>query len=160
MARSSVDVIVGKYRREAHATRAVIDYYRARSRNPREGVARLADVQRELMRSGISHTLVELIEVFADFENAKWGALIRGKEKRFQWSESAREMAGNIAASAGADVFNVPHSEPVSELRHSYHLRPDYQFNFRLPSDFTELEAKRLGEFIGTLPFQRLDSAD
>lgn len=160
MARSSVDVIVRKYLREAHATRAVIDYYRARSRNPREGVARLADVQRELTRSGISHTLVELIEVFADFENAKWGALIRGKEKRFQWSESAREMAANVAAAAGVDVHQLPYAEPVNELKHSYHLRPDYQFNFRLPSDFTELEAKRLGEFISTLPFQRLEPAD
>lgn len=38
-------------------------------------------------------------------------------------------------------------------LRHSFHLRPGTVIRFELPKNLTQDEAKRLGQFLSTLPY-------
>lgn len=54
--------------------------------------------------------------------------------------------------SDGEDARSM-HGEAITDLSHSFRLRPDYLVNIVLPADFTGTEASRLAEFVKSLPF-------
>ena len=49
--------------------------------------------------------------------------------------------------------YRTEEGGPARMTRHSFQLRPDASIALELPSDLTQLEARRLAEFIRTLPF-------
>ena len=122
----------------------MVKYYKGRMRDPRNGIAKLADLQRELRKTGIGLCTDELSQVFADFQDAGWGELKRGKPSAQKTDSNGRsrprEMAKGIADIAGGELQAA--SKDAGEHNHSFVLRASYIVNFKLPGDFSLREAR------------------
>lgn len=108
-----------------------------------------------------------IVAYFKTLDDLGVGVFIPGRKghpSRFQWNYSS-QCIGKIAAGENLEL------EPVSsdaddgsrepEIRnrmsgmveHNFQVRPQVRVSFTLPVDLNEKEARRLAEFIRTLPF-------
>jgi hypothetical protein len=125
----------------------------------------------------------EAIDVLRKLDDFGCGDFITGRKghpTRFAWRYPMSEIG---KAAAAADPKTPEEIKPLHPLEatdadieddapeaaaevpatpeaivHSYQLRPDQKVEFRLPADLTEREARRLSEFLKTLPFEAADS--
>ena len=82
------------------------------------------------------------------------GQVARGDHDNLGEASEEREE-GETAENAGGPDDSA--SEPAAgTLAHSFRLRPNGTVTFHLPADLTETEARRLGDFIKSLPFERV----
>lgn len=146
-----------QYRKDHRPTKSVVDYFCERERNPREGKTKFLDLQKGLRRAATPLSLEEIRDVLQDFQDAGWGKIVNGKDKRFVWSVGAREKCLEIAGDGDDASVATDTSDDSAELPHVFPLRADYKFSFSLPANITAIEAKRLGEFIGSLALDRTE---
>ena len=102
------------------------------------------------------------IQVFRALEEIGCGEFIEGRKghpTRFVWGDDlmtvGRAARGEAAKIESLNDEEEDHAEPkeaAGDGEHSFRLRPDYSVRVRLPNDFTEKEAQRLGDFLRTLP--------
>lgn len=92
-----------------------------------------------------------LIAALKRLEEAGVGRFIvgrRGRPSRFRWNEEPQAAAGHV----GRRDERSP--APVCLVRHRFVLRPNLTVEFDLPEDLNRAEARRLAQFIETLPFE------
>jgi hypothetical protein len=109
-----------------------------------------------------------VIEFFRKLEETGAGRLMvgrKGRKTRFCWDEGT--TLTEVGSTASSPNGSHPSAQPshdaahqVTLLSHSYNLRADFTVGLRLPSDLTRSEAKRLSEFILTLPFESSNEED
>lgn len=100
---------------------------------------------------GLSRNTV--IRCFHFLERTSCGRFVvgrRGRESRFEWWVSMKELA-HLCLEVAEPSTEM--DEDADFVGHEYRLRPDLTIGFQLPSDLTEREAKRLADFVRTLPF-------
>ena len=51
-------------------------------------------------------------------------------------------------------AHNTGHNEPDRTIAHTFKLRTDFEVLFKLPTNFTKVEAARLARFVTSLPFE------
>ena len=100
--------------------------------------------EKDISRRGIVYLFKKLQEYGA-------GELIVGRKghpSRFKWT------VDSIGIHPIQDDIPVPKAQNQSTLlAHTYPLRPGLVTTFELPSDITTIEARRLSQFIQSLPF-------
>jgi len=85
----------------------------------------------------------------------------RTQKSRMIWEVDLCDVG--ICAQGGLVDFETnrvgePEGSPSStpeDITHVFHLRPDLRISLKLPSNLTSLEAKRLADFILSLPFEQ-----
>jgi hypothetical protein len=114
----------------------------------------------------VSRTFV--VQAMKELDRLGFGKFVvgrRGNQSRMIWNVGLGDL-GRCAQ--GKDVnFNAPEplqgsseeadlaNAEMKEILHFYQLRPDLRISFRLPSDLTPVEAKRVADFILSLSFER-----
>jgi len=114
----------------------------------KEDVTDVDTVRNKLELKGRSVERSEVIELFKEVDRNGLGRYVigrRGRPTRLEWARTVLE--GHRA------MQESPSEDAAETIRHRYVLRPDFDVEFDLPSDLTKVEAKRLSEFITTLPF-------
>jgi hypothetical protein len=87
----------------------------------------------------------------------------RGNQSRMIWNVDLGDLG---RCGQGKDInFNAPVQSPSEEadlanaglqdILHFYQLRPDLRISLRLPLNLTPGEARRLADFVLSLPFER-----
>jgi len=117
---------------------------------------------------GGSPSRVDIVSLLKGLQEAGCGRFIvgrRGAASRFEWSVSLRSV-GRAATSGSGEVSQIDldaderdgDDDSMDEadnasITHTFALRPEYRVKLRLPTDLTAREAKRLADFLRTLPF-------
>lgn len=110
-------------------------------------------------------TRAEVIDLFKRLAELDLGTFVhgrRGGQSRFKWAvrltDVGKAYAGEIDAIESVDEEDL--EEEIYSLNdddelidHEYTLRPEVRVLLSLPADLTRREAKRLADFINTLPF-------
>ena len=123
----------------------------------------------DLIRAkGVLPQRVETVSLLKGLEEAGCGRFVvgrRGSPSRFEWSVSLRSVG--LAATSGSDAVvqidrdadenDSDELDDVNSILHSFVLRPDFRVKLELPVDLTAREARRLAEFLRTLPFDDVD---
>ncbi|MGA3054263.1 MAG: hypothetical protein ABSD63_08655 [Candidatus Korobacteraceae bacterium] len=100
------------------------------------------------------------IQVFRTLEEIGCGKFIEGRKghpTRFVWDDDLITV-GRAARGEAAKIESLNNDDDVEaredrrDVEHVFRLRPDYPVRVRLPDDFNEKEAQRLGDFLRTLP--------
>jgi hypothetical protein len=159
----NIDGLRSLYRSNPTA-RAFLDHAADRERDRAETT--VERTQAILRDGGRDTSRGEIVELFQKLEQLACGKFIVGrwnKHSRFAWSVSIVSV-GKAAAGEQQAVSPIQESEPESQdeaetLEHSYHLRPELCIEIKLPVDLTEQEARRLADFIRTLPLDRDEDA-
>lgn len=113
-------------------------------------------------------TLITGLKRMADAGMGRFIAGRRGHPSRFCWNESPAKTLemfdeavdgrtlGQDEASSEGEV--VSHGGDLSacpqHFTHRFLLRPDFEATIKLPLDFSEKEAARLGKFISMIPLE------
>ncbi len=136
------------------AARAVFENLAGRERNSWRPSVDLMSRQTNLSRG-------QVVRVFRIFESLQLGAFKvgrRGHQSRFEWAVSPLSV-GQVAAREGEEITDITPEEkavqdgPGAELvEHRFHLRADLPVIFELPKDLSHAEARRLADFLKTLP--------
>ncbi|MGA2052529.1 MAG: hypothetical protein ABSH19_04380 [Opitutales bacterium] len=90
----------------------------------------------------------DVISFFRYLAGEGYGEVIvgrRGKSTRFRYSKKLPSQEDAIKPST---------HQNVSQLKHSFNLRPDFIAIFELPLNLTTSEAARLSRFIEALPME------
>jgi hypothetical protein len=109
-------------------------------------------------------TRTEVIDLFKRLADLQLGTFVngrRGAQSRFKWAvrltDVGKAYAGEIDEIESVDeedleeeIYSLGDDETIE---HEYTLRPDVKVTLSLPGDLTRREAKRLADFINTLPF-------
>ncbi len=130
----------------------------------------------DLIRSeGGNPSRVDIVSLLKGLQEANCGRFIvgrRGSPSRFEWSVSLRSVG--LAATSGSDEVNemdedaderdgddeLADDSDESSITHTFVLRPEYRVKLTLPVDMTSREAKRLSDFLRTLPFDDFDDLE
>ena len=140
------------------ALQAICDHFAFRTQNQKE--TKLSRLQVLLRREGQSINRAKIIAALKKLENAQCGRYIKGVKgwpSRFEWTVSS-QLAGSSAADdlvsedEYEEMFDETNQEAVEARDHSYQLRTDLVVPLDLPIDLTIHEAKRLAQFILSLP--------
>ncbi len=133
--------------------RTIADELASRTRS-----TRTTSVDRTMERTGLDRATV--IDVFRRLEQLDLGKFVvgrRGQPSRIEWRYRLQDVGqaatGELTEIEEADRLEEEEGGPARMTRHSFQLRPEAAIALELPSDLTQLEAKRLAEFIKTLPF-------
>lgn len=106
----------------------------------------------------------EVIELFKRLAEHDLGTFVngrRGGQSRFKWGARLTDV-GQAYAGEIEEIEQVGEEDLEEEmysfaddetLDHEYTLRPGVKITLSLPADLTRYEAKRLADFINTLPF-------
>lgn len=104
----------------------------------------------------------EIIYIFQQLQDCECGRFITGRRKkqsRFQWAFNLAVFSKDFSKELKkVEDSNSKNSEvsneegKMTDLRHQFHLRPNYTVNFELPTDLSGNEASRLAKFIESLP--------
>jgi hypothetical protein len=107
-------------------------------------------------------TRAAAIQVFRTLQEIGCGQFIEGRKghpTRFEWQDDlltvgrvARGEPSKIESLNSDDEESHANSTAPGDVEHLFRLRPDYSVRLRLPADFTDKEAQRLGDFLRTLP--------
>jgi hypothetical protein len=146
--------------------RFVLDEFASRQRNQQK--TKPDQLLLRLSNAGKAASRTEVINVMRKLDEYGCGKFITGRKghpTRFEWQYDL--VSVGKAAAGGAQ--SVEELQPVDEdengdeeiaetpedsLEHTYQLRPDRQIGLLLPADLSAHEARRLSEFIKTLPFE------
>ncbi|MCC9654636.1 hypothetical protein [Rhodopirellula halodulae] len=118
---------------------------------------------------------VDIVSLMKGLQEANCGRFVvgrRGSPSRFEWSVSLRSVG--LAATSGSDEVNQMDDDADeqdgdgefaddsdnSSITHTFVLRPEYRVKLTLPVDMTPREAKRLSDFLRTLPFGDSDDLE
>lgn len=130
----------------------------------------------DLIRSeGGNPSRVDIVSLLKGLQEANCGRFIvgrRGSPSRFEWSVSLRSVG--LAATSGSDEVNQMDEDAderdgddefaddcdETSITHTFVLRPEYRVKLTLPVDMTSREAKRLSDFLRTLPFNDFDDLE
>ena len=140
------------------ALQAICDHFALRSQNQKE--TKLSRLQILLRREGQTINRAKIIAALKKLESAQCGKYIKGSKgwpSRFEWTVSS-QLAGSSAADDLVseedyeEMFDELDEEAIEMRDHSYQLRTDLAVTLDLPVDLTAHEAKRLAQFILSLP--------
>lgn len=67
-------------------------------------------------------------------------------------TQHIQRIISAIEALENPDAGGQESDTATGALRHSFHLRPNFQVVVELPADLTEREAERLARFVQSLP--------
>lgn len=106
----------------------------------------------------------EVIDLFKRLGDLDLGTFVhgrRGGQTRFKWAvrltDVGKAYAGEIDEIEPVDEDDLEEEIYSSTgddiIDHEYTLRPDVRITLSLPADLTRREAKRLADFVQTLPF-------
>lgn len=149
------------YAKSANA-KALLDHFAERQKNASETA--VDTVLSTLNRGGLEATRNEIVSILRDLEEAGAGQFIVGRKghpSRFVWQGSSTEI-GNIARNSAPtrtgqqEPLAKPSVEEVSAfVKHPFLLRPGTSIYLELPGDLTVVEARRVADFVLSLPFER-----
>ena len=148
--------------------KTILDYFAKRKRITR--ATSVAGIITDLPRYGCQQKFApdKIVEVLEKLGAYGCGRLIEdnmeARNTRLVWNE-AISMAdiGKIASekdpTRGVPKSQIEHNREIPTgskvVPHIYRLRPDYPpIRIELPEDLTRTEAKRLADFIMTLPYE------
>ena len=115
-----------------------------------------------LENAGYQFNRSQLLAVFRalnDLGCGEFKVVRRGWPSRFEWSTGII----SVGRAAIGEQQNVEQIEAVAEeeidaefnwLTHTFHLRPNVEVELELPMDLSPNEARRLTQFIDSLPFE------
>ena len=106
----------------------------------------------------------EVIDLFKRLAELDLGTFVhgrRGGHSRFKWAvrltDVGKAYAGEIDEIEAVDEEDLEEEiysfSDDDTIEHEYTLRPDVRIALSLPADLTSREARRLADFINTLPF-------
>lgn len=129
------------------AAKAILDSLAGRQKNMSE--TKLANLYYDL---GGKVTYPSILRVAKGLESIGAGKVMfgrRGGQTRIEWGVPLVNL-GKLAAGEISDINSVP---KVKMVEHQYMVRPGFAVRVELPSDLSQGEATRLGEFVKTLYF-------
>jgi hypothetical protein len=115
----------------------------------------------------------DVISTMKELDRLRFGKFIvgrRNKESRMIWNVGLGDL-GRCAQGTVVD-FDEPamsHDLPQGaeaagarpdDILHLFHLRPELRISLKLPANLTALEARRLADFVLSLPFDRADRTE
>jgi hypothetical protein len=137
----------------------------------KQGGSKQSTVSEVMKGAGLDRAYV--IMAMKELDQLRFGKFTVGRRRkvsRMTWDVDLGEL-GKIAQGL-ADDFEDPvllhDSSPrapdvpsavLDEIVHLFHLRPELKISLKLPSNLTPGEAKRLADFILSLPFEDTKSA-
>jgi hypothetical protein len=112
----------------------------------------------------ISVTYSQVVALFRQLEKIECGIFFvgrKGKRSRLYWKEDVKAI-GKLLEDNHSTTEPSPKA-PVKQsgglpvrtdaiLRHTFHLRQDFELVLNLPSDLTEKDAQRISKFVESLP--------
>ncbi len=139
--------------------RSILDHFAARERNwMTSTVDRILE---NVLNSGGELSRGDVIRAFKALEECGCGSFKVGRKgwpSRFEWTAPmvsvGQAASGETERIEEATEEELEEEEPAGLLKHTYRLRADLTVILELPRDLRPTEAKRLAEFIGTLPFE------
>jgi hypothetical protein len=138
--------------------RVVCDHMANRERNQSETklprILRLLEQERKEVKKS---DVIAMFRKLQDFECGEFIAGRKGWQTRFVWSVGSLGACKAASGEIASVVPLGPADDAPSEkevLNHDYNLRSDLVVKFALPVDLTEREAKRLADFINSLPLE------
>lgn len=149
---------------EDSCARAILDYLASRKYN---SYATTVDrIETVLSRDGTNYSRRDVVGALKELEKLNCGRFVigrRGQTSRFEWTVQMVEV-GRVAKGekSTVEMLRIEEAKPEEAeeaelrrnmIRHTFNLRQDCTVAFDLPSDFSEKEALRLGDFVKTLPF-------
>jgi hypothetical protein len=141
----------------------------------RDGTTTVDQTMSHLRERGTVFSRLDVVELFKRFHGKGLGEFIvgrRGRLSRFKWTfpidqvsnavldDSSLARAPLLTAQKNISSNNSSSSNETKNeggLVHTYNLRPNLAVSIYLPRDLSEQEAKRLADFICTLPFDKSD---
>ncbi len=140
--------------------RAFLELAARRERN--QNVTNVDRALTKLENAGHHFTRQQLVTVFKALDELDCGdfkAGRRGWPSRFEWSAGIISV-GRAAIGEQENVEQIEDSDDddvdieTDWLTHTFHLRPNIEVEIELPMDLSPNEAKRLTQFIDSLPFE------
>ena len=144
---------------ENSINQAIFDHLASRVNNQKE--TKIDRIEYYLNEEGHEATHGQVVRFFKRLEELECGRYVigrRGGKSRFAWSVSLTDL-GKLAVGETDEVSEPSEEEVQIEddayyIDHIFVLRPEERIEISLPTDFTQDEAKRLSQFILTLPFE------
>lgn len=142
-----------------HTAKALLDYAAGRTKNSTEST--VDRLMQNLRSSGVD-SRSELVAVLKQLDELGVGTFVlgrKGQQTRFKWAASMISV-GKAAREEIEELEEIDYDELEEEgadelwAEHQYKLRPELEVKLTLPKDLTAREAKRLANFIRTLPFE------
>ena len=139
--------------------RAFLEHASRRERNQNTTIVDRAETN--LANAGHQFTRQQVYGVFKALDDLNCGKLTigrRGWPTRFEWSTGIISV-GKAAIGEQDNVEEIETENAVEVetdtdwLTHTFHLRPNIEIELELPKDLSPNEAKRLTQFIDSLPF-------
>ena len=139
--------------------RAFLEHASRRERNQNTTILDRAETNLE--NAGHQFTRQQVYNVFKSLDDLACGKLTigrRGWPTRFEWSTGIISV-GKAAIGEREDIEEIEVDDSretdtdTDWLTHTFHLRPNIEMNIELPMDLSPNEAKRLMQFIDSLPF-------
>jgi hypothetical protein len=120
----------------------------------------------EQIEQGAKVTRAFVVTAMKELDRLGFGKFVvgrRGNQSRMIWNVGLGDL-GRCAQGKIVDFEELEPSESASaedlantgvqEILHLYQLRPDLRVSFRLPANLTRGEARRLADFVLSLPFE------
>jgi hypothetical protein len=132
----------------------------------KRGGSRQSTVSEVMKGAGLDRAYV--ISAMKQLDQHKLGKFTvgrRSKESRMNWDVDLGEL-GKVAQGLADDFEDPALSHGFSprapdvpgagldDILHVFHLRAERRISLKLPSDLTEVEARRLADFVLSLPFK------
>lgn len=171
---SGVDVSILKKLYASNKTSSIaFEIFKEREKDSKETkLERLEDLIRS---EGGNPSRVDIVSLLKGLQEADCGRFVvgrRGSPSRFEWSVSLRSVG--LAATSGCEAVNQIEDDADEQdgddafaddsegpsITHTFVLRPEYRVKLTLPVDMTPREAKRLADFLRTLPFDDRDDLE
>lgn len=137
--------------------RVMLDHFAGR-RNFRSETT-VEQLMAALSREGVSISRPKAVELLKFLAEAGCGDFLVGrgsKQTRIEWGISLVEVGQIVSGRSAGEVSGTTHLDGRNDqsIDHQFALRPNFATNLTLPSDLTAREAKRLADFVLTLPFE------
>jgi hypothetical protein len=137
----------------------------------KQGGSKQSTVSEVMKGAGLERAYVIL--AMRELDQLRFGKFTVGRrnhESRMTWEVSLGDL-GKVAQGLAADFEDPVLSHGVAqapdvpgagsnEILHVFHLRPELRVSLRLPSNLTAAEARRLADFVLSLPFDRAGTTD
>jgi hypothetical protein len=106
----------------------------------------------------------QIIALFRQLEKFECGLFFVGRKghlSRFHWSIDIKLIAKTLKGNSSGEGTSPKASAPPTgtatahssaTLRHTFHLRQDFELILNLPTDLTEKDAQRISKFVESLP--------
>jgi len=145
------------YDRETSA-QLIFDYFADRKRGSRQ--TSVESLQATMKRQNQTLRRKDITDLFRQLETAGCGTFVKGAKghaSRFEWTVNLMDV-GRLATgeetNVDSDGISAVEPDEADMVPHTFPLRPEMDIEILLPVDLTVTEAKRLGGFIRTLPFE------